>query len=111
MIVMAVSTPHSAVYGTRATVRARRMARVSWRWCRAQLPEMRRGVIFPRSDTKLRSRRTSLKSTRSTLSTQNLQTLRRPNRRRFVGFPEGGMACSSCSSVHPAHRRAGADQF
>jgi hypothetical protein len=26
------------------------------------------------------------------LSTQNLQTLRRPNRRRFAGFPEGGMA-------------------
>jgi hypothetical protein len=36
------------------------MACVSSRWWRAQLPEMRRGMIFPRSVTKLRSRRTSL---------------------------------------------------
>src|SRR5438309_35682 len=56
---------------------------------------MRRGMIFPRSLTKLRRRRTSLKSTRSTLSTQNLQTLRRPNRRRLTGFwADGGMARS-----------------
>ena len=27
------------------------MAWVSWRWCRAQLPEMRRGMILPRSVT------------------------------------------------------------
>src|SRR5207245_6889599 len=56
---------------------------------------MRRGMIFPRSRTKLRSRRTSLSSTRSTLSTQNLQTLRRPNRRRLTGFwADRGMARS-----------------
>ncbi len=41
-------------------VRARRMAWVSWRWCRAQLPEMRRGVILPRSEMKFLSLRTSL---------------------------------------------------
>src|SRR2546426_5707402 len=59
---------------------------------------MRRGMIFPRSLTKLRRRRTSLKSTRSTLSTQNLQTLRRPNRRRLTGFwAVGGMARSFLS--------------
>src|SRR5207245_1739040 len=49
-----------ATYGSRATVRARLMAWVSWRWWRAQLPEIRRGMILPRSVTRLRSRRTSL---------------------------------------------------
>src|SRR6266480_3716644 len=49
-----------ARYGSRATVRARLIACVSWRWCRAQLPEMRRGMILPRSLTSVRSRRTSL---------------------------------------------------
>jgi len=67
-------------------VRACLIACVNWRWWRAQLPEMRRGMILPRSLTKLLRRRTSLKSTSSTLSTQNLQTFRRPNRRRLTGF-------------------------
>ena len=35
--------------GRRATTRARLTARVSARWCLAQFPEMRRGMIFPRS--------------------------------------------------------------
>ena len=43
-----------------ATVRARLIAWVSWRWCREQLPEIRRGIILPRSVTKLRRRRVSL---------------------------------------------------
>src|SRR6266850_4004024 len=49
-----------AEYGSSATVRARLMAWVSWRWWRAQLPEIRRGMILPRSVTRLRRRRTSL---------------------------------------------------
>src|SRR5207247_9657994 len=75
-----------ARYGRRATVRARLIACVSWRWCRAQLPEIRRGMILPRSLTKLLSRRTSLSSTRLTLSAQNLQHFRRPDRRRLQGI-------------------------
>src|SRR5439155_1278627 len=51
-----------ARYGSRATVRARLIAWVSWRWWRAQLPEMRRGMILPRSLTKVLSRRPSLPS-------------------------------------------------
>src|SRR5262249_16205230 len=50
----------SPVWASSATVRARRMARVSCRWCLAQLPEIRRGVIFPRSETNPFNRRTSL---------------------------------------------------
>ena len=40
--------------------RARLMARVSLRWCSAQVPNMRRGRTLPRSGTKPESSFTSL---------------------------------------------------
>ena len=51
---------HSATKGISATVRRRLSEPVSWRWCRAQLPEIRRGMILPRSVTNVRRRLTSL---------------------------------------------------
>jgi hypothetical protein len=55
-----VDAQRSAVNGMSAMLRARLMAVPSWRWCRAQLPEMRRGMIFPRSVIKFRKRLMSL---------------------------------------------------
>ena len=64
----------SAVNGSSAAMRARLMAFCSLRWCSAQVPEMRRGRIFPRSGMNCWSVFTSLKSMYSIFSTQNLQT-------------------------------------
>ena len=47
-------------YGSRATCRARLRATVSMRWWRAQVPVLRRGSIFARSDRYRRRRLTSL---------------------------------------------------
>jgi hypothetical protein len=55
-----VDSQRSAVKGISAMLRARLMAVPSWRWCRAQFPEMRRGMIFPRSVIKFRKRLISL---------------------------------------------------
>ena len=50
---MTASPPatYSAVYGISASWRARMIAVRSFRWCSAQVPEMRRGRIFARSGT------------------------------------------------------------
>jgi len=48
------------VNGISAIMRDRLMAVPTLRWCLAQLPEIRRGMILPRSVTRLRRRRTSL---------------------------------------------------
>ena len=37
------------VKGKSATCRPRLIAVATWRWCRAQFPEIRRGTILPRS--------------------------------------------------------------
>ena len=42
---------YSEPKGRKAMRRARLTATVSIRWCLAQFPEMRRGTIFPRSET------------------------------------------------------------
>jgi hypothetical protein len=42
---------HSVTYGISAICRARLIAVCSLRWCLAQVPEMRRGRILPRSGT------------------------------------------------------------
>ena len=42
---------YSEPNGRKAMRRARLTATVSIRWCLAQVPEMRRGTIFPRSET------------------------------------------------------------
>jgi hypothetical protein len=47
------------------------------RWCSAQVPEIRRGRILPRSGMKPWSSFTSFQSMYSSFSAQNLQTLRR----------------------------------
>jgi len=51
---------YSAVYGNRAIKRALFIAVVSIRWCLAQLPDIRRGRIFPRSVIYFLRRGTSL---------------------------------------------------
>ena len=50
---------YSETKGRKAMTRARLTATVSIRWCLAQLPEMRRGTILPRSETYFLSRPTS----------------------------------------------------
>ena len=50
---------YSETNGRNAIRRARLTAMVSIRWCLAQLPEIRRGTIFPRSETNFLSRATS----------------------------------------------------
>ena len=47
-------------YGSIASCRARLISRASGRWCFAQVPEIRRGVIFPVSVMNSRSVFTSL---------------------------------------------------
>ncbi len=74
--------------------RARLIAVVMLRWCRAQFPEIRRGMIFPRSVVKYLSVRGSLYSIRRLLSAQKRHTLRRPKLRFGLGAgpAEGGPA-------------------
>src|SRR5436305_1739480 len=82
-------------------LRARLMASASIRWCAVQTPEIRRGRILPRSGMKFCRSFTSLKSMRSTLSTQNRQTLRRRMRPRAPPRPRcsrpAGIPSSSAS--------------
>ncbi len=60
-------------------LRARLMDSVIRRWCLAQLPDIRRGRILPRSVIKRRSLSVSLYSMATALSTQKLHT-------RFLGL-------------------------
>lgn len=75
------------MYGMSATDRARLTAEANCRWCREQLPEIRRGRILPRSEVNFNSRAVSRKSNRSTRSMQNLQALRRRGRRLSTADP------------------------
>src|SRR5512139_299858 len=63
-------------------------------------------MIFPRSLTKPRSRFTSLKSTRMTLSRQNLQTFCRRYVRRFFSTPSSPSAPRpGLANAFPPRRR------
>src|SRR5216683_2606657 len=62
-------------------LRLRLMAVATWRWCRPQFPERRRGTILPRSVMKYLSSAACLWSTLRLLSAQYRHTLRRPNPR------------------------------
>ncbi len=86
---LSLSYPYSAVNGKSAMLRARLMATVTWRWCFAQLPEIRRGRILPRC---------------STLSTQNVQTFLRgllPLSRLINLFPSNQNGISSSGMDGP----------
>jgi hypothetical protein len=48
-VILSFFRRQSILYGSMAIARARLMAMVTWRWCLAQLPETRRGIILPRS--------------------------------------------------------------
>ena len=72
---MAAQTPlHMDEYGRRAACRPRRMPRVTWRWCFAQLPVVLLERIRPRSLRKLLNKPTSRGSIVLILAWQNLHT-------------------------------------
>src|SRR3990170_1455002 len=68
----------SAVYGSNARCRARLIAWASARWCLAQVPDLRRDSIRPRSERKRRRKLKSLKSMEVIFSTHMTQARRRP---------------------------------
>jgi len=69
--------PSDTTKGSRAIVRARLMATVISRWCLAQFPVIRRGMILPRSVVKSLSVCESLYSIFSAESVQKRQNFRR----------------------------------
>src|SRR3990170_1719306 len=83
----------SAVYGSNARCRARLIACASARWCLAQVPDLRRDSIRPRSERKRRRKLKSLKSMAVIFSTHMTQARRRPRpkppppRRRWPSPP------------------------
>src|SRR3990172_4894987 len=110
----------SAVYGSNARCRARLIAWASARWCLAQVPDLRRDSIRPRSERKRRRKLKSLKSMAVIFSTHMTQARRRPRpkppppRRRWPSPPSrsrGARRSSPLSGAAAAIAASGSISF